>query len=79
MISDTTVQRVRDLDILDIVKPYVEKLQRSGANYTALCPFHSERSGSFSITPSKNVWYCFGCGEGGDGIAFIRKLKNLGF
>lgn len=79
MISDLTVQRVRDIDILDVIKPYVDKLQRTGANYTALCPFHSERTGSFSITPSKNVWYCFGCGEGGDGIAFIRKLKNMGF
>lgn len=41
MISDLTVQRVRDIDILDVIKPYVEKLQRTGANYTALCPFHS--------------------------------------
>lgn len=79
MISESTIQRVRDLDILEVVKPYVEKLWRIGANYTSLCPFHQERTGSFSITPSKNVCYCHSCGKGGDGIAFIRELKGLDF
>ncbi len=79
MISDNTIQRVRDINILEVVKPYVEKLRRSGASYTALCPFHNERTGSLSITPSKNAWYCFGCADGGDSIGFIMKLKNLDF
>ncbi|MCH5239416.1 MAG: DNA primase [Muribaculaceae bacterium] len=78
MISEQTISKVRDLEILDIVKPYVS-LTRKGSNYVGICPFHPEKTGSFSVNATKNFYYCFSCHRGGDGIHFIREKESLGF
>ncbi len=78
MISERTIQQVRDLNIDNIIKPYVE-LTRKGSSLMGLCPFHSERTPSFSVSPQKNVYHCFGCRRGGDGIGFIMEKENLTF
>jgi len=64
--------------ILDIVSEFVD-LQKRGKNYMGLCPFHDEKSPSFSVSPEKNICKCFGCGEGGAPIEFYRKIKNISF
>lgn len=65
-------------DIESIVSRYVE-LRRSGSDFVALCPFHSERTPSFHVSTQKQMFYCFGCGTGGDVITFIMKIENLSF
>lgn len=65
-------------DIVDVVSEYV-KLKRSGRNYTGLCPFHTEKTPSFSVSPDKQICHCFGCGAGGNVIHFISKIENLDF
>lgn len=62
-------------DIVDIISPYV-KLKKKGNSYFGLCPFHSEKSPSFSVSPSKQMYYCFGCGEGGNVITFLMRYEN---
>ena len=78
MISENTIQRVRDLDITEVVKPYTE-LRRKGSTLMGKCPFHDERTGSFAVTPSKNLWYCHSCHRGGDGIHFYMEKEGLTF
>ena len=70
MISESTVQRVKDLSAVDVLGKYV-KLQRQGTNYVCCCPFHGEKTPSLSVSPSKNLWHCFGCDRGGDAIKFV--------
>jgi len=65
-------------DIVDIVSEYV-KLKKSGRNYFGLCPFHAEKSPSFSVSPDKQIYFCFGCGAGGNVLHFISKIENLEF
>lgn len=65
-------------NIVDVVGRYV-RLKRTGANYMGLCPFHSEKSPSFSVSENKQFYYCFGCGESGDVISFVQKMENLDF
>ena len=65
-------------DIVDIVSGYV-KLQKKGSNYFGLCPFHIEKSPSFSVSPSKQMYYCFGCGAGGNAITFLMEYENYSF
>jgi len=65
-------------DIVDVIGSYV-RLKKSGSNYFGLCPFHSEKTGSFSVSPAKQMFYCFGCGEGGNVISFIMKYENYSF
>jgi DNA primase len=65
-------------DIVDVVGRHVE-LKRGGANWMGLCPFHAERSPSFSVTPAKNFYYCFGCGASGDAIRFLTDHLGLSF
>lgn len=64
--------------IEDVVGQYVQ-LKRSGANYFGLCPFHSEKTGSFSVAPNKQIYYCFGCHKGGGVINFIMEIENLSY
>ena len=65
-------------DIVDVVSRYVP-LKRSGANYFGLCPFHNEKSPSFSVSPEKQIFYCFGCGQGGGVLSFIMRAEGLEF
>lgn len=78
MISEKTIQAVRDLDIAVVLKPYVNLTAR-GSSLVGLCPFHSEKSPSFSVSPRKNLCYCFSCHRGGDGIAFVMEKENCTF
>lgn len=74
-----TLERVRQTaDIVDVVGS-VLKLKRRGQNYKALCPFHDEKTPSFTVTPSKGIYKCFGCGKGGDAIEFIKEHENYSF
>lgn len=65
-------------DIVDVVSDYV-RLKRAGSNFKGLCPFHDEKTPSFNVNPSLGIYKCFGCGEGGDAIAFVQKVEGLGF
>jgi len=65
-------------DIHSVISGYV-KLKRTGRNYTGLCPFHKEKTPSFTVDTSKQLYHCFGCGEGGDVISFIEKIENMEF
>ncbi len=65
-------------DIVDIVSGYV-RLQKKGSNYFGLCPFHNEKSPSFSVSPNKQMYYCFGCGAGGNVFTFIMEYENFTF
>ena len=79
IINDDVLNEIRDrVNIVDLISEYVD-LKRSGSNYMGLCPFHSEKTPSFSVSPDKKIFHCFGCGEGGDQITFIMKKENLGF
>lgn len=77
--SDDLIEEIRSKnDIIDVISGYV-KLKRQGATYFGLCPFHNEKSPSFSVTPGKQMYYCFGCGEGGNVYSFIMKYENFTF
>ncbi|MDO4616742.1 MAG: DNA primase [Lachnospiraceae bacterium] len=77
--SDELVEEVRTRsNIVDVVSQYV-KLQRRGSNYFGLCPFHNEKSPSFSVSPGKQIYYCFGCGAGGSVITFLMQYENYTF
>ncbi|HIQ75608.1 MAG TPA: DNA primase [Candidatus Cottocaccamicrobium excrementipullorum] len=65
-------------DIVDVISGYV-KLQKKGKDYFGLCPFHNEKSPSFSVSPGKQMYYCFGCGAGGNVITFIMEYENYSF
>ena len=79
MIPRETIDEIRSrCDIEEIVGHYVT-LKRAGSNYSGLCPFHSEKSPSFTVFPASQSFYCFGCGAGGDVITFIRREENLDY
>ncbi len=79
MISDDKVREVRSrATIMDIVADYV-RLKKSGANFLGLCPFHHEKTPSFNVNPSKEIFHCFGCGVGGDVFAFLMRIEGLTF
>ena len=65
-------------DIVDIISDYMH-LEKSGSNYTGLCPFHSEKTGSFMVSKSKQIYKCFGCNAGGDVISFVMRWENVDF
>ena len=66
------------VDVVDVVGRYVQ-LKKTGANYSGLCPFHSEKSPSFTVSPSKQFYHCFGCGKNGDAINFLMEHNGMGF
>lgn len=77
--SDELIDEIRNSnDIVDVISQYVV-LKRSGRNFFGLCPFHKEKSPSFSVSPDKQIFHCFGCGVGGDVIRFVNKIENLDF
>ena len=77
--SENLIEEVRmKNDIVDVISSYV-KLQKKGSSYFGLCPFHNEKSPSFSVSPSKQMYYCFGCGAGGNVLTFIMEYENYSF
>ncbi len=77
--SDDIIEEVRmKNDIVDVISQYV-RLTRRGSSYFGLCPFHNEKTPSFSVTPSKQMYYCFGCGAGGNVYNFIMQYENYSF
>ena len=77
--SDDIIEEVRmKNDIVDVISQYV-KLTRKGSSYFGLCPFHNEKTASFSVTPAKQMYYCFGCGAGGNVFNFIMEYENFTF
>lgn len=77
--SDEILNEVRENnDIVEVISQYVH-LKRSGRNYFGLCPFHNEKSPSFSVSPDKQIFHCFGCGVGGNVFTFISKIEGIGF
>ena len=77
--SDEIIDEVRQTnDIVDIISQYVH-LKRSGRNFFGLCPFHNEKSPSFSVSPDKQIFHCFGCGVGGNVFTFLTKIEGINF
>ena len=77
--SDAIIEEVRQTnDIVDVISQYV-RLKRSGRNYFGLCPFHNEKSPSFSVSPEKQIFHCFGCGVGGNVFTFLTKIEGINF
>lgn len=78
-ISDETIEKVLDAaDIVNVISNYVP-LKKMGGNYVGLCPFHNEKTPSFTVSDQKQIFHCFGCGEGGNALSFIMKKENLSF
>ena len=76
---DELVEEIRlRNDIVEVISSYV-RLQKKGSNYFGLCPFHNEKSPSFSVSSTKQIYYCFGCGAGGNVITFIMEYENYSF
>ena len=79
MISERDKERLLDAcSIEEVVGKFVE-LRKDGSRLKGCCPFHNERTPSFVVTPSRNMFYCFGCHEGGDAITFVRKQLNMSY
>ena len=77
--SDEIIEEVRrNNDVVDIISQYVH-LTRKGRNYFGLCPFHSEKSPSFSVSPDRQIFHCFGCGVGGNVYTFLMKIEGITF
>lgn len=79
MISKTSIENLKNqIDIVDIVSSYIE-LKKSGANFKACCPFHGEDTPSFTVSPVKQIYHCFGCSNGGDTIKFVMEYEKLSY
>src|SRR4030095_7739467 len=79
MISQNTIQQILSrIDIIDIVGGFV-KLKKRGANYLGLCPFHNEKSPSFTVSPAKEIYKCFGCGRSGNTITFLMEHEKFSY
>ena len=77
--STATLERIRAAsDIVDVIGAYLP-LKKTGANFTALCPFHKEKSPSFNVNAHKQIFHCFGCHKGGDVFTFVKEYENIGF
>src|SRR6202140_4295267 len=78
-ISPSTLEPIRAAsDIVDVIGAYLP-LKKAGANFTALCPFHKEKTPSFNVNPHKQIFHCFGCHKGGDVFTFVKEYENIGF
>jgi len=66
------------LDIVEVINEYV-RLEKSGRNFFGLCPFHNEKTPSFSVSPEKQIFHCFGCGTGGNVFTFVMQIEGLSF
>ena len=79
LVSQELIRQIKErADITEVVSGYVS-LTRAGQNLKGLCPFHAEKTPSFTVSPSRQVFHCFGCGAGGDVVAFLMKRENMGF
>ena len=79
MIEQNSIENLKNrLDIVEVIGSYIE-LKKSGANFKARCPFHSEDTPSFVVSPSKQIYHCFGCGTGGDAISFVMDYEKLSY
>jgi DNA primase len=77
MIDNASIESLKNsIDIVDVIGSYIE-LRKAGANYKANCPFHGEKTPSFVVSPSKQIYHCFGCGVGGDSIKFVMEMEKL--
>jgi len=78
-IPPQTVEQIRNIaNIVEVISDFVS-LKKKGTNWTACCPFHAERTPSFAVSPTKNIFKCFGCGKGGDSISFIMEIESLSY
>ena len=78
-VPSETIQQIRErVDIVDLISTYVS-LSKAGQNFKGLCPFHSEKSPSFSVNPASQYFHCFGCQAGGDAFTFLMKQENMDF
>src|SRR3954466_13893880 len=79
LISNESLERVKGAaDIVEVISAHTD-LRRQGTRYVGLCPFHEERTPSFSVEPTEKLYHCFGCGVGGDVIKFVEEKDGLGF
>ena len=79
MISPNTIQQITNrIDVMDVVGEYV-KLKKKGTNYLGLCPFHNEKSPSFTVSPAKEIYKCFGCGKSGNSITFLMEHEKFSY
>src|SRR6266446_7064779 len=79
MISPQTIEQITNrIDIIDVVSEFV-KLKKRGANYLGLCPFHNEKTPSFTVSPSKEIYKCFGCGKSGNTITFLMEHEKYSY
>ncbi len=79
MIDNASIESLKNsIDIVDVIGNFIE-LRKAGANYKANCPFHGEKTPSFVVSPSKQIYHCFGCGVGGDSIKFVMELEKLSY
>lgn len=78
-IPEETIDQIRNqADIVDVIGNYVQ-LKKQGRNYIGLCPFHGEKTPSFSVSPEKQIFHCFGCGKGGNVFSFLMEHDHLSF
>lgn len=78
LIPQSEIDRANE-DILSVIQGYMPELKKTGKNWSACCPFHSEKSASFTVNPDKGMYYCFGCGAGGDAVDFVMKHQGMDF